>query len=172
MIKDRPLIRRIKDYIFATLAFPLAFDVGVMFWSFFTIDRELVAPKAWDAIFPVWLNHFIHTDIMVFMAIEMVILHRHYPRIKHSLLGLFAFMLAYISWVHIIHEATGYWVYPILAAFNWAQRLGFHLFNISVPVTFYFIGKFINNWIWSEDRVTQHIQAARDGKIDNELAEN
>lgn len=41
-----------KDFIFAAFAFPVAFNVGVTFWSLFAIDRELVFPKALDAFFP------------------------------------------------------------------------------------------------------------------------
>lgn len=78
MVKNRSCVRKIKDYIFSTFAFPLAFDVALMFWSLFAFDRETVAPKEWDPIFPVWLNHFIHTDIIVFISIELIILHRHY----------------------------------------------------------------------------------------------
>lgn len=43
MTTDRPLIRKIRDYIFGTFAFPLAFDVGGLFWLLYAIDRELVS---------------------------------------------------------------------------------------------------------------------------------
>lgn len=50
--KKTPIIRQIKDYVYAAFAFPVAFNVGITFWSLFTIDRELVFPKALDAFFP------------------------------------------------------------------------------------------------------------------------
>lgn len=50
--KRTPIIRKVKDYIFAAFAFPVAFNVGITFWSLFAIDRELVFPKALDAFFP------------------------------------------------------------------------------------------------------------------------
>lgn len=40
---DRPFIRKIRDYVFGSLAFPLAFDVGGLFWVLYAIDRELVS---------------------------------------------------------------------------------------------------------------------------------
>lgn len=165
-IKKRPLITRARDYIFSSLALPLAFQVGVMFWSLFIIDRDLVAPKVWDAIFPIWLNHFIHTDIMIFIAIEMIIVYHHYPTIKNSLLGLIAFMLVYVGWEHIIYVNTGKWVYPVLASLNWAERIGFHMFNIAIPVGFYFLGRFLNNRFWNKTRVIDTIQKAREEKLD------
>lgn len=50
--KKLPIIRRIKDYMFAAFAFPIAFNVGISFWTLFAINRELVFPKALDAFFP------------------------------------------------------------------------------------------------------------------------
>jgi FAR-17a/AIG1-like protein len=52
LLSKAPKIRKLKDYFFATFAFPVAFNVGITFWSLFAIDRELVFPKALDAYFP------------------------------------------------------------------------------------------------------------------------
>lgn len=171
LIKNRPLIRKIKDYIFTSLAFPLAFHVGVMFWGLFFYNRELVAPKVWDNIFPVWLNHFIHTDIMFLIFIEMNLVHRHYPiRIWFNLAGLLIIMVCYISWVHVINNETGHWIYPILGTLNWAERIGFHAFNVFIAISFYFLGQFLNNRIWNKERVTRSINFDREQKMGIELA--
>lgn len=50
--KQLPVIRRIKDYMFAALALPVALNVGSTFWSLMAVDRELVFPKALDPYFP------------------------------------------------------------------------------------------------------------------------
>lgn len=47
-----PLVRRIKDFVFAAFAFPLAFNVGIMFWGLWFVDRELVLPRVLDAVLP------------------------------------------------------------------------------------------------------------------------
>lgn len=156
------MIRKIKDYIFTTFAFPLAFDVAAMFWSLFLFDRNLVAPKEWDPIFPVWLNHFIHTDIVIFISIELIILHRHYPSMKYSLMGLFFFVLMYIGWIHVIYFETEKWVYPIIETLNWIERIGFYGLCLIIPTTFYFFGKFLNNLVWNENRVAKIIREKRE----------
>lgn len=51
-IKNLPFIRRFKDYMFASFAFPLALNVGVTFWGIWMVDRELVLPKVLDEILP------------------------------------------------------------------------------------------------------------------------
>ena len=50
--KKMPVIRKMKDYVMATFAFPVALNVGITFWGLYAIDRELVFPKALDAFFP------------------------------------------------------------------------------------------------------------------------
>lgn len=54
--KQLPAIRRLKDYMFAALAMPVALNVGGTFWSLMAIDRELVFPKAFDSFFPKWVG--------------------------------------------------------------------------------------------------------------------
>lgn len=47
-----PLIRKLKDRLLATLAFPCAILVSITFWALYAVDRELVFPKVLDEIFP------------------------------------------------------------------------------------------------------------------------
>lgn len=47
-----PLVRRLKDFLFAAFALPLAFMVGVLFWGLWFIDRELVLPRVLDIFLP------------------------------------------------------------------------------------------------------------------------
>ena len=72
--------------------------VGVQFWILMFIDRELVLPKAMDPFFPSWLNHIMHTNIMVFTVLEMVMTFRRYPKRSDGLKGLLGFMLVYLIW--------------------------------------------------------------------------
>lgn len=139
-----------------------------MFWGLFCVNRELVAPKEWDGIFPVWLNHFIHTDIIILVLIEMVLLHRQYPRRKcFNLLGLSTLICCYMLWLHKIHDETGYWVYPILATLNWLESVFFYAFNVAVALAFYFLGWFINSRIWNEARVDRIILSYREAKVES-----
>lgn len=152
--KHLPVIRKLKDYFFATLAFPLAFNVGGMFWLLMTIDRDLVMPEAVDAFFPSWLNQIEHSYIMVFIVVEMILVYRKYPSQKSCLTGLTVFMAVYLAWVHVIKYNTDKWVYPILNVLPFYQRILFFAFCLSVPVSFYFLGNFLNNIIWSKSRIT------------------
>lgn len=161
---DRPLITKVRDYIFGSFAFPLAFDVGGMFWMLYAIDRELVFPIKLDAFFPWWLNNFVHTNIMAFILIEMVVLYHKYPCRKSGLGGLITFMAGYLAWVNVVYYKANYWVYPVLAVFNWPQRILFFVFTCSVPIFFYFFGEYINNVAWSKSRIGEGASSKTKGK--------
>lgn len=152
-VRDRPLIRKIRDYLFGTLVFPLVFDVGGMFWLLYTVDRELVLPKAVDAFFPSFLNNMLHSNIMAFALIEMIIFYHKYPSRKAALYGLGVAIVGYLSWIHVVYFNTNIWVYPVLTVLNWPQRVLFYIFTAAVPIFFYYIGEFLNNIVWSKSRV-------------------
>lgn len=149
--KQLPTIRKLKDYIMAAFAFPIAMNVGISFWALMAIDRELVFPKAFDAYFPGWLNHIMHTNIMVFILLEMFISFRVYPKRSTGLLGLTIFMGSYLIWIHIIKHFSGIWVYPVLDALNFPQRLAFFILILSVTFGLYIVGEFLNNKIWTKE---------------------
>lgn len=152
-LKDRPAIRKLRDYLFGSVVFPLVFDVGGMFWLLYAIDRELVLPKAVDVFFPAWHNHILHTNIMIFIVLEMIFSYHKYPCRKSGLGGLLTVMVVYMSWVHVIYFNAGAWVYPVLAVLNWPQRIGFYVFSCAVPVVLYYFGEFLNNLVWSKKRI-------------------
>lgn len=147
------MIRKIRDYLFGALTFPLVFNVGGMFWLLYAVDRELVLPKSLDVFFPTWHNHILHTNIMIFILLEMILTYHRYPCRKPALAGLVAFLIAYLVWVHVIYFKANAWVYPVLAVLNWPQRIGFYIFTAAVPILLYFFGEFLNNQIWSKKRI-------------------
>ncbi|XP_049548605.1 androgen-induced gene 1 protein-like isoform X3 [Anopheles darlingi] len=149
--KRMPLIRKVKDYTLAAFAFPVALNVGVTFWTLMAIDRELVFPKALDAVFPGWLNHVMHTNIVIFMVLEICTSFRQYPSRRAGLTGLGIFMSAYLGWLHVIHHFGGIWVYPVLEVLNMPQRIAFFAVSLAFCVGLYLLGEFFNNLIWTKE---------------------
>jgi hypothetical protein len=153
-----PLIRKFKDYFFAAFAFPVAFNVGITFWGLYAVDRELVFPKAIDAFFPNWLNHIMHTNIMVFIVLELFTSFRLYPGRKAGLAGLSIFMVSYLGWLHVIKYKSNIWVYPILEVLNLPQRLVFFALSLVFSIGLYVFGEFVNEQIWVKEikQATKH----------------
>jgi len=144
-------LRQLKDYIFGAFAWPLALNVGVSFWTLMAIDRELVLPKVLDAYFPTWLNHVMHTNIVIFIVMELFTTFRQYPSRKSALTGLGIFMIAYLVWIHIIKHFAGVWVYPVLNVLEFGPRIVFFIVILLVCLSLYFLGEFLNNKIWADE---------------------
>lgn len=51
-LDSKSKLRKCRDYIFATFAFPVAYNVSLSFWVIYMLDRELIFPAELDKIFP------------------------------------------------------------------------------------------------------------------------
>ncbi|XP_046753510.1 androgen-induced gene 1 protein-like isoform X6 [Diprion similis] len=144
----RPILRRVKDFFHASLGFPVAMFVGVTFWALMAVDRELVLPAAIDAYFPWWLNHLMHTLIMVTTLLEMIIAPRQYPKRLSGLGGLLLFMAAYLVWLLIIYAVSEIWVYPVMEVLSWPLRIVFFLVLFLFTAILYILGEYLDRLIW------------------------
>ncbi|XP_012263358.2 androgen-dependent TFPI-regulating protein-like isoform X2 [Athalia rosae] len=148
----RPFLRRFKDFFHASLAFPVAMFVGVTFWALMAVDRELVLPRAVDPYFPWWLNHLMHTMIVVSTIAEMFTAPRQYPSRLAGLGGLLVFMAIYLIWVLIIYTKGGIWVYPVMEVLSWPLRICFFLVLFLFAAALYIFGEYFDRLIWGQTR--------------------
>ncbi|XP_014468942.1 PREDICTED: androgen-dependent TFPI-regulating protein-like isoform X2 [Dinoponera quadriceps] len=148
--KKLPFIRKLKDDLHASLGFPIAMFVGVIFWTLMFVDRELVLPKALDPYFPWWLNHLLHTLIMVTTVLEMIVAPRQYPKRSRGLGILGGFMFIYLAWVHVIYFKSGVWVYPVMEVLTLPLRIVFIVVLLVICMILYFVGETLNNYLWGK----------------------
>ncbi|XP_011304581.1 androgen-dependent TFPI-regulating protein-like isoform X2 [Fopius arisanus] len=146
--KRTPALRRIKDYFHAAFGFPLAMFVGVVFWSLMFVDRELVLPKALDPYFPWWLNHLMHTMVVVSTVIEMLVAPRQYPKRSYGFGGLALVMLSYLVWIHFIYYKSGIWVYPVMEVLSLPMRIVFLLALLFFCSLLYLAGEGFDHLLW------------------------
>lgn len=92
-----------------------------------------------------------HTNIVIFILLELILTFRQYPSRKTGFTGLLIFNVCYVIWIHIIKYKSGKWVYPILDVLSLPQRIGFILFIGVFGISFYFVGEFLNNKIWANE---------------------
>lgn len=105
-----------------------------------------------------WLNHIMHTNIMIFIILELFTSFRVYPSRKSGLIGLALFMAAYLGWLHVIKYKTNIWVYPILEVLALPQRLIFFALSLVFSIGLYIFGEFFNEQIWVKEikQATKH----------------
>lgn len=138
--------------MFATFAFPLAMNVAILFWLLYAFDRRSVFPPEVDSFFPAWLNHVLHTNVAIFVLIEMLLMYHEYPSRKKGLVGLMSFMFSYLIWIFVTKYFAGRFAYPIIDTLDVPGKIAFFAFTLSFPIWMYFLGEFLNEKIWTEKR--------------------
>jgi hypothetical protein len=68
-----------------------------LFWAIWSVDRELVFPKIYDAIIPVWQNHVMHTLPLVTSIIDNYLVFHSYPTFLNGISLTLLFGLAYLG---------------------------------------------------------------------------
>lgn len=116
---------------------------------------QKVYPRILDSFHPWILNHAVHTNVAVFISIEMLVLHRPYPTRKAGNLGLATFMVSYLFWILFVRYHAGKWVYPVLTELPVPGKVVFLIFVTAVPHLFYFFGEWVNFKIWNAKRLTR-----------------
>ncbi|XP_036206342.1 androgen-dependent TFPI-regulating protein isoform X2 [Myotis myotis] len=153
--KDIKFITAFRDLLFTTLAFPISTFVFLSFWLLFFYDRELVYPKAVDGIFPVWLNHAMHTFILPFSLVEVILRPHCYPLKKNGLTLLAAASLAYICRVLWIYSETGTWVYPVFAKLSPVGLAAFFSLSYIFIASIYLLGEKLNHCQWGKSSIDE-----------------
>ncbi|XP_004847746.1 androgen-dependent TFPI-regulating protein isoform X2 [Heterocephalus glaber] len=148
--KDIKFITAFRDLLFTTLAFPICTFVFLAFWTIFLYDRELVYPKFLDGMFPVWLNHAMHSFILLFSLIEIILRPHHYPSRKTGLTLLAVSSVGYISRILWLHSKTGQWVYPMLARLSPVGLTAFFFLSYISAASIYLLGERLNHWKWGD----------------------
>ncbi|GBP46591.1 Androgen-induced gene 1 protein [Eumeta japonica] len=149
--KKIPLIRSIRDVIFTTLALPASMYVTTVFWSIYAIDRELILPSEMDKAFPSWLNHLLHTTVLLFTLIEMHISPHTYPSRKMGVFIVTSFSYIYFVWMMYVYYETSTWVYPLFDVLNWPTRIFFCLSTVISSAVMYYLGEKLNAAVWSDE---------------------
>ncbi|XP_049773699.1 androgen-dependent TFPI-regulating protein-like isoform X2 [Schistocerca cancellata] len=142
-------VRKVNNYTFRTFVFPLSLVVTLVFWTIYSIDRELILPKALDAFLPLWLNHALHTNITVAAFTELLITFHWYPASRRTTVyGIAAIMVAYSVCLFSTYYYDGTWLYPIYGVLNWTQRICFSAVIIIACILTFLFGEYLNSQIW------------------------
>ncbi|CAH1956116.1 unnamed protein product [Acanthoscelides obtectus] len=68
----RKKLGRARAVIFDTFTLPCTMLTVSVFWVIWHIDKELIFPSELSRVFPDWLNHMLHTFIVVPVVVEIL----------------------------------------------------------------------------------------------------
>jgi len=142
----------LKGYIFTTFMFPCTLFVAAMFWGVYSINREWVLPAAVDAFVPEWLNHSMHTLILVPAIMEILITNHLLPSFKSAFIGLSVLLLIYDALFFYTYYQCGRWLYGLFYVFSWEERTYFMIMNYVCVVAAMKAGFVLQNYKgkWAE----------------------
>ena len=104
----------VRDLLFASAAFPIGMFVGIIFWSIWAVDRELIFPKVLDQYFPAILNHLMHTTVIPLQLGQLLLVRHRFPTRTKGFAITGVLCLGYLAWINYIYYMTGFWVYPVI----------------------------------------------------------
>ncbi|ELU18491.1 hypothetical protein CAPTEDRAFT_168148 [Capitella teleta] len=145
---NRSSLQKFRDAVSASVVFPIGTFVVIAFWALYAVDRELVFPKALDAIIPTWLNHIMHSTVIVFLLFEKFFIYIDHPSRSKGLMGTVLFASIYQAWILWIAFYADIWVYPVLQVLGLAGRAAFIGGCWLTLMPIYLLGERITYAIW------------------------
>ncbi|CAH2001165.1 unnamed protein product [Acanthoscelides obtectus] len=137
----RKKLGRARAVIFDTFTLPCTMLTVSVFWVIWHIDKELIFPSELSRVFPDWLNHMLHTFIVVPVVVE-ILAPKKYSFVDYKVAArtLFLFAVVYQILYVFIYIQHGVWLYPIHGRVGWPLRIIFFIGKISILMSFQFMG--------------------------------
>lgn len=144
------VLKSVCDFSFTTILFPLALNVTGVFWCVYAIDRSLIYPDHFDLVIPLYINHFWHTAISLWVILDILVCSRQYPSSGVAATMIFVIHTAYNSWVVWIFVKTRYWVYGFLGVLPPALLTLFFGAGMFWYFGLYLLGRAISSVRWGQ----------------------
>ncbi|XP_023714275.1 androgen-dependent TFPI-regulating protein-like isoform X2 [Cryptotermes secundus] len=147
----KKLLRIFKAVFFTSVVVPTAVLVSVNFWALNSLfDPALIDDThAYEDFVPSWMNHSLHSYVLVFALAELLLSCRTYPgwtalgRLRSTVV-----VLAYASWVALTVLVGSAWPYPYLRLMSIPQLLAYLVANCGLAAWAYSLGEYINTAVW------------------------
>jgi len=121
--------------------------VGILFWSIYFYDRELILPKVHDLVYPCELNMYQHGFIAVIMWFEWLFFYHDIEFKKHTKL-IVTFGVVYTCWLYSQKYIFGEYPYPLFEAMNLYGHVTFVSCSISMTVVIFYVLSHIHKLRW------------------------
>lgn len=143
-----PALKKPRDFMFASLSYPLSMVVFTVFWIVYSYDRELISPLRDEVsgLFPIWLNHISHTLILPANLVELLLVKHEYPEDKKALLALTTYACSYAAVILSHRYVSGRFVYGFIDKMNPPIVVGFIVATMGFASGCYYVGKSLSSY--------------------------
>ncbi|XP_069692487.1 androgen-induced gene 1 protein-like [Periplaneta americana] len=142
-------LHNFNSWLHTCVVFPAAIVVAVNFWTMYSfLEDNLIEDMAVMKHVPLWMNHSLHTVILVLPLFEMSLSYRPYPDRMRGLLAVLGVILCYCSWVVFARVVGGRWPYPFMSILPARHIFCYWVGNFLLAAVSYLLGDFVNYLIW------------------------
>ncbi|XP_049882870.1 androgen-dependent TFPI-regulating protein-like [Pectinophora gossypiella] len=132
-------LKGFRDTLFAGVQWPSTLLVASVFWTLFTLDRNLMFPAILDQVLTRTSNHIIHTAIIPVVLWEIVFQPRCAPASHFRNLAHLTFhSLLYFSVLFYTYYVDGTWIYPVFKRIEGTIYLPLFIILLYVLLLFYY----------------------------------
>lgn len=138
-------LKNFRDFIYASIVFPLCLFIFFNFWMIFELDDQLIEPhNTLEQQIPMWCSHVFHTLILI-PIFEGHLTPIIYPRRRQGLLMNVTFGLLYLSYLLWLRFSYGYWGYEFLNILNTSAKCCYFIFQLFAFAGWYLFGELVNS---------------------------
>ena len=146
--------RKIRDYLFTSIVFPIACTVCIQFWGVYWFDPlKVCAPTENECILDfTFLNHATHTTPIIATFLELLMVFHQAPSgLRKGVTGWCVYIIFYITFVYALAYKFNFWVYPFLGDLSPTERAAFMFFNLGLfGLACCFIGIWLIRTYWKK----------------------
>ncbi|XP_069692278.1 androgen-induced gene 1 protein-like isoform X2 [Periplaneta americana] len=147
------VLRVFKAVFFSSVVIPTSILVSVNYWVLDSLlDPALLEDThVLQDYVPRWIDHNLHTSVLLFSLAELLLCYRPYPRwaslgqVRSTVV-----VLAYTSWVILAVLIGSAWPYTFLKYMTMTEKLGYLMANCALAAWSYSLGEYINTIIWGK----------------------
>lgn len=137
-------LRKPRDLVFTTLAYPVGSIVVYSFWAvWFLMGREVIFPIVLSQYFADWMNHVMHTIIAPINIMSAVLVNHKYTR--NGFMITLVFFITYLSLLFYIRNYAGQFVYKYLDTLADGELVVYFAFTALMAYMLYKSGQLITS---------------------------
>ncbi|CAH0559468.1 unnamed protein product [Brassicogethes aeneus] len=143
---------RTRSGMFNGLVVPATLLVSSIFWFLYNYERKLIYPDSVEKVLPSWLNHTLHTLIVLPVLIEFLLPKQYnFVKFSHAFKLLTTYLIVYEIGFYYIYFTENIFLYPIFTRLNWTMRFVFSMLVYGLGCFYTALGILIQGWKKSSD---------------------